>query len=797
MSKRRESCPETQIHINPNRPKTPLSRPTSQGQRKRSVSPSVQDDLVYETHTDGRQSETLIFSRDNTPQLNSYGTMPTTITPVSEGSPLLNDSHNTLSDSQSDEDEETTPFFSRENLFKNKWNLLKQLKVSILTVGVIVCIIFIVINEEHEQQWYQAALEPNLSKNFLLKKFPTGVKGEKVVLKLKGPFEEISDKINYTSTNTSVVHVLLGNSSVVHLQVDKALKETHIVLKDMELSDIDNVDYTDHRVVMTLNYIPSEPLVEESEDKLCLALDYSVTYTAESKREEVCALIVLILVYGLIIFDLVHRTLAAILGSLAAVAVMSAFGLRPTLEKIMTWLDVETLSLLFGMMIIVAIFSETGFFDYCALMAYKLAKGQVWPLITLLCAFSAIVSAFLDNVTTILLLTPVTIRLCEVLNLDPKKILIAEVLFSNIGGTATAIGDPPNVIIVSHKEVKDNNIDFSNFTAHMMVGIVFVSLAGYGLLRLFYRNMQDLENKDPIEITELRHEIDMWRRAAKRIVAISREEKIMQAIFLQKVAQLENKLVKQIYKMKRRKQKNFKEMLAELEKKHKITDKALLVKSGIVLAVVILLFFLHSFFEAMHLGLGWIAIMGAISLMVLADIQELETILHMVEWSTLIFFAALFSLMEALKELGLISWIGEGVKSILTDVDKDSQVLVAIILILWVSALASSFIDNIPFTTAMIPILITVHDDVGIPLLPMILALAFGACLGGNGTLIGASANVVSAGIAEQHGYGFSFLDFFRVGFPMMIVTTLVSMAYLLICHAWGEWGNHTGLHSS
>ncbi|XP_060603939.1 P protein-like isoform X2 [Ruditapes philippinarum] len=784
MNRRRESAPEAGIHVNPNRANTPVSRPPSLNTGHRSISPS--DDIVFETHTDGKQSETKIYSsREATPQSTlGYGTMGTIGTPVSETSPLLNEvCHTPLTDSMSEE-EDQPPFFSRENFAKNKWTLLKHLKVFILTVAAIVSIVFIVINPEHEETWNQVSVQSNVDSEIVLEDVPSGVKGRRVLLTFKGPF----GNPNETNDNSDLLSVTQGMKAVLNLSVNMVALSNHsisTVLRELELNDLKT---SEDKVNLKFDYNPVSINAET-----CLPVEYSYTFTADTKSEEVCALIVLILVYGLIIFDLVHRTLAAILGSLATVAVMSAFGLRPTLEKIMTWLDVETLSLLFGMMIIVAIFSETGFFDYCALMAYKLAKGQVWPLITLLCAFSAVVSAFLDNVTTILLLTPVTIRLCEVLNLDPKKILIAEVLFSNIGGTATAIGDPPNVIIVSHKDVKANKIEFSNFTAHMVVGIVFCSFAGYGLLRLFYRNMEDLENKDPIEITELRHEIDMWKRAAKRIVAISREEKVMQAIFLQRVAELENKLVKQIYKMKRRKQKNFKEMLAELEKKHKITDKALLVKSGIVLAVVILLFFLHSFIDEMHIGLGWIAIMGAIMLMVLADMQDLETILHMVEWSTLIFFAALFSLMEGLKELGLISWIGGGVKSILVDVEKDQQILVAIILILWVSAIASSFIDNIPFTTAMIPILITVNEDVGIPLMPMILALAFGACLGGNGTLIGASANVVSAGIAEQHGYGFSFLDFFRVGFPMMLVTTFVAMGYLLISHAWGTWGNDTG----
>ncbi|KAJ8297878.1 hypothetical protein KUTeg_024409 [Tegillarca granosa] len=207
---------------------------------------------------------------------------------------------------------------------------------------------------------------------------------------------------------------------------------------------------------------------------------------------------------------MVHRALAAMLGSLAAMAVLAISHQRPDLETVISWIDMETLMLLFGMMI----------------LAYTIAKGQVWPLVTLLCAFSAIVSAFLDNVTTILLLTPVTIRLCEVLNLDPKNILIAEVLFSNIGGTATAIGDPPNVIIVNNKDLMAGGIDFAVLTGHMAIGIVFVTFVCY----------------------ELKHEIHTWKRAAARVSVASREESIMRALFMQKAAQRENTLIRQIYK---------------------------------------------------------------------------------------------------------------------------------------------------------------------------------------------------------------------------------------------------------
>ncbi|XP_054523248.1 P protein isoform X9 [Pan troglodytes] len=442
-------------------------------------------------------------------------------------------------------------------------------------------------------------------------------------------------------------------------------------------------------------------------------------------------------VYALIIFEIVHRTLAAMLGSLAALAALAVIGDRPSLTHVVEWIDFETLALLFGMMILVAIFSETGFFDYCAVKAYRLSRGRVWAMIIMLCLIAAVLSAFLDNVTTMLLFTPVTIRLCEVLNLDPRQVLIAEVIFTNIGGAATAIGDPPNVIIVSNQELRKMGLDFAGFTAHMFIGICLVLLVCFPLLRLLYWNRK-LYNKEPSEIVELKHEIHVWRLTAQRISPASREETAVRRLLLGKVLALEHLLAQRLHTFHRQisqEDKNWETNIQELQKKHRISDGILLAKCLTVLGFAIFMFFLNSFVPGIHLDLGWIAILGAIWLLILADIHDFEIILHRVEWATLLFFAALFVLME-------------------------------------------------------IPVLLNLsHDpEVGLPAPPLMYALAFGACLGGNGTLIGASANVVCAGIAEQHGYGFSFMEFFRLGFPMMVVSCTVGMCYLLVAHVVVGW---------
>ncbi|CAG01383.1 unnamed protein product, partial [Tetraodon nigroviridis] len=485
---------------------------------------------------------------------------------------------------------------------------------------------------------------------------------------------------------------------------------------------------------------------------------------------------------------IVHRTLAAMLGSLAALSALALIGDRPSLVTVVEWIDYETLALLFGMMVLVAIFSETGFFDYCAVKAYQLARGRVWPMIIILCLIASILSAFLDNVTTMMLFTPVTIRLCEVLNLDPRHVLIAEVIFTNIGGAATAVGDPPNVIIVSNQNLRREGIDFASFTGYMFLGICLVLFTSFPFLRLLYWNKK-LYNKESIEIVELKHEILVWRQTAQRINPASREETAVKCLLMQKVLNLESllrKLMKTFQRQISQEDKNWEQNIQELQKKHRITDKVLLVKCVSVLGVVIFMFFVNSFVPSIHLDLGWIAILGALWLLVLADLQDFEIILHRVEWATLLFFAGLFVLMEACKalaQLQLIDYIGEQTALLIKAVPEDQRLAIAIILVMWVSALASSLIDNIPFTATMVRSIVGDHVHTPTSETEMICVV-----LCGNGTLIGASANVVCAGIAEQHGYGFSFMEFFRLGFPMMIMTCVIGMCYLLATQVGMGW---------
>lgn len=416
-----------------------------------------------------------------------------------------------------------------------------------------------------------------------------------------------------------------------------------------------------------------------------------------------------------------------------------------------------------------------------------MTKGSVWPLLTLLCVLTAAISAVLDNVTTILLMTPVIIQLCEAISVDPVRVLIANVIFSNIGGAATAIGDPPNVLIASDPTIQAAGVDFGSFTLHMIGAVIPVLLITYGLLRFMYRNLV-VSNGDK-ELNDLRHEIMIWHRSAQSLPSMSREEAMVKSAIESKIQELRGELEERERKVLESSRRSPPKSLADMEANCKITDKPLLIKSVCVLTVTVALFFMQNFPQT-QLSLGWTALLGALTLLVLSDKLEVESIFSRVEWSTLVFFATLFVIMEALNRLNLLTWIGNGVESVIESVPPKWQLTVSIVLILWVSGIASAFIDNIPFTTMMIPVIVNLSEskDVDLPLQPLVWSLALGACLGGNGTLIGASANVVCAGVAEQHGYKFTFKDFFKVGMPITLMSLLVANIYLLICHVAFDW---------
>jgi Na+/H+ antiporter NhaD/arsenite permease-like protein len=368
-----------------------------------------------------------------------------------------------------------------------------------------------------------------------------------------------------------------------------------------------------------------------------------------------------------------------------------------------------------GMMLIVGIMKRTGVFQWMAYKSYQLARGDVWKLTVILMVVTAVVSAFLDNVTTMLLLTPVSIEIALVLRISPWSLLLPEVLASNLGGTATLIGDPPNIMIGSYA-----NLTFLNFLEDLTPVVILAMIALIFYIKFVYGKEYKKAKLSPEKIREL---------------------------------------------------------LEKLKEEYKITNPKLLRHSLSVLLFVIILFVVHGVF---HMEPSIPALVGAALLMISAVFIDKINVAHMIEreieWPTLVFFIMLYIIVGAAVETGLIQMIAEWVANI-----SGGNFTLAIILIVWVSAISSAIVDNIPFTATMLPIvayLTQVIPNAESNILWW--ALALGACFGGNGTLIGASANVVTAGLAEKAGHPISFIQFLKVGFPAMIISVVIATLYLV-----------------
>ncbi|XP_075988949.1 P protein-like isoform X2 [Anticarsia gemmatalis] len=746
-------------------------------------------------------------------------------------------------------------------------------------------VVFLMYSEKEHITRY-SSVAPGEIKSYV---FQTNEDKQTLLVKLKGPFmsEQYEKKIlnDSSSSQLAAMSVWLEKwrlKSHVQEYVGAADVDT-VQASDpwtITLNPEDQIDFTEGETRSSVLKFPTNlsgdnrtvfavRMKTTSNTTTPFTLDYTLN-PLDMSTGVIYSCVLLCALYILIIFELINRTMAAVLVSTTSLAALALAGERPSLEELVSWLDVETLLLLFSMMLLVAIMAETGLFDFLAVFTFEVTKGKIWPLITLLSAITAFISTFLDNVTTVLLMTPVTIRLCEVMDLDPIPVLMSMVLYSNIGGTVTPVGDPPNVIIASNKAVVQAGINFTNFTLHMTFGILLVCVQTYFQLRFIFRDADKLRTNEPREIKDLRHQISIWRRAADSLPHLSRDELVVRERLERKVRKLSAKLDELVSETRRRAcpKDCFETMLADMKGKYKIRDKILLVKATVAIAFVVVVFFLHSIPEFNRVSLGWTALLGALLLLTLADRDDLEPILHRIEWSTLLFFAALFVLMEvqypttvqtladrddlepilhriewstllffaalfvlmevqypttvqtladrddlepilhriewstllffaalfvlmeALSKLGLIEFIGGVTEGLILKVDESARLAVAILLMLWVSGITSAFVDNIPLTTMMVRVVTSLGNNptLNLPMTPLIWALSFGACLGGNGTLIGASANVVCAGVAEQHGYRFSFVQFFKIGFPVMLGHLVVATGYLLLCHCVFTW---------
>ena len=412
---------------------------------------------------------------------------------------------------------------------------------------------------------------------------------------------------------------------------------------------------------------------------------------------QIIAIVIFLVTMAAIMTEKLHRTVAAVAGALLLIltGVLSV-------ESGFSYVDLNTLGVLIGMMLFVAVVKNSGIFEYIAIKAAKIAKGRPWPLMVLFALITAVLSAFLDNVTTVLLIGPMTLAITSMLRINPIPFFMTQIMASNIGGTATLIGDPPNIMIGSAA-----GLSFTDFITNTGVAVLFVLAATIVCFYFIYGRKLHVEPEAMDSILQLD----------------------------------ENKAIK---------------------------DRSLLIKSVVMILLVVFGFVFHS---QLHLESCTIALTAA-AVMLLIGRQDVEEIVAGVEWTTILFFTGLFIVVGGLQETGVIQILANGLMDL-----TEGHMTLTILLILWVSAIVSSFLDNIPFVATLIPTM----QSSGVDVTPLWWAVSLGACLGGNGTLIGASANVVLSGISNRHGFPITFASYFKVGFPLMLVSVAISTVFLLL----------------
>ena len=415
---------------------------------------------------------------------------------------------------------------------------------------------------------------------------------------------------------------------------------------------------------------------------------------------QIVAIAVFVVVMFTIMTEKLHRSLAAITGAM----IVLALHVMP-FDAAMEHIDFNTLGVLLGMMLFVSVVKLSGVFEFLAIKCARVAKGDPWKIMLLFVLLTAVLSAFLDNVTTVLLIGPMTLTVCKLLDINPIPFFMTEILASNIGGTATLIGDPPNIMIGSAA-----GFSFFDFILYDAPAVVLILIAVLGVFYVMYGRKMHVDDEH--------------------------RQRIM-----------------------------------DLDEHQQIKNMRLLKQSVIMTIIVVIGFMAHG-----ALGLeSCIIALGAAGVIMLISGESIEEALSNVEWTTLSFFAGLFVIVGALAETGVIGMLANG----LIDA-TGGNVFITMLVLLIGSAVISSFLDNIPFVATMIPILLAM-ESTGMDVTPLWWAVSLGACLGGNGTLIGASANVVLSDISKKHGYEITFAKFFKTGFPIMLLTILIAGVYLVI----------------
>lgn len=568
--------------------------------------------------------------------------------------------------------------------------------------------------------------------------------------------------------------MVINNKSILHLYLaDQKLKEQiRMTMIEKIIEDV-NKENSNYQLHFFSN-------INET-----LPLQLAFGFTMVSKKSGlILGLILLVLIYIAIMFDLVHRTLAGIICSTMAVGLIAAIHMRPSLEVIFNeWGNIDIIMQFFGISIIMEMLAETGLQDYLAAVSYELSHGHIWPMLHFIMLSSCLLTNLFDGMLLVLFIAPICLRLCEIMELNCTPILSCLIIAINLGSTLTPISSISNSSLLPH-----GHIEFFQYIVHMLPATFITLVQSYLHLRIQFHNSDKMRNFDPFEIRRLKRLITVWRRASLQMGDYTWDDSLARQTVDRRIFSLRKRL-KRLGKMPP-KPHDFEEKLQHLRNNFPIRQYHLLTICLLSLIITSILSLANKIPQFLPVSKGWISILSALLALSLSNYHDIEGILARLDWSTMLFFVTLSIVMQVLISLGLLEAIGLLLEHFIVTASEPNRLMVAIVAVIWISAFLATFIDNVPVADMMMRIIgtLSLNQQLNLPLMPLVWSLVLGCALGGNGSIVGALANIACAGVASRHGYRLTFFGYFKIGFFVMLGNIVVTSCYLLVAHVIFQW---------
>lgn len=619
--------------------------------------------------------------------------------------------------------------------------------------------------------------------------------GENLVLYLSGSFTQLSfafDEKTATDVEAGCKHLQVIIQEVTPADtVGNITKPWKVCITDElnimraeityveRIFNTDNMDFSANKYQLSLSTNIDEALPFELSLNPC-NISRSLGIIVGS--------VLLSFIYIFLVFDLLHRTLAGVICCTLGIGILAAVRMRQDLLEIVQWIPLDNLMHYFGMSVVMTVLADTGLNDYLAATGYQLFNGHIWPLLNVLLAIAWFMPILFNNITIALFMTPICLRLCDIMALNHVPVLTCLMVAINIGSALSISDGATTVTIMNNSALGRNKVKSSDFIVHMFIPVLLATAQSYLHLRLLYINSARMGILSR-EGRKLEQQIKSWRQAAKNVGMTYAEERKFQENVDQRIKTLNTRL-QRLGKMPEPSP-NYEENLKNIAHYFTLRNLVFLV-AGLTSLMVMLVFTLLTLFtKVTYLSPGWTAIVAALLALTIIDLEDLDMIMTRIDWGNMIFIAAQYILVKVLMKLGLLESIGVSVDNIIFSVPEKHRLLVGLIIIAWLSAFLTTIMDNMPVANMMMRIIVRLTRGYSrqiLPRGPMIWALSLGCCLGANGSLVASYGNLMCSGVANMYGYPVKFLTFLIIGFPVMVGSVLVVTIYMLIAHVWIGW---------